>query len=331
MEKKIFIGVDVGKQSLDVSVCKAGRVIYYGKMENTPTAIKKGVKQLAKTPELLLSQACWIMEYTGIYTFHLISYLVEQKMEFYVVPAIEVKRSSGLTRGKNDRVDSQRLAQYAMEKYPSLRSYSPPRKVIVELSGLVSLRSRILKSRQALETAMKESGSFMDPSVHKELISLQRSSISGLNKDLKRIELRIKQLIESDDQLHQLMKRITSVDGVGKITAVEVIITTNEFKNIKDPKKFACYSGIAPFEHSSGTSIRGKTRVSHMANKSVKCLLHMAALSSIKMKGEMKTYFERKVMEGKNKMSVLNAVRNKIVLRIFAVVNQNKIYQKSLV
>jgi transposase len=107
-----------------------------------------------------------------------------------------------------------------------------------------------------------------------------------------------------------------------------MIITTNEFKNISDPKKYACYSGVVPFEHTSGSSVRGRTRVSHFANKNTKRLLHMAALSIIRYHGELKTYWLRKIQEGKHKMVILNAIRNKLIQRVFAVVKRGTKYQK---
>ena len=110
---------------------------------------------------------------------------------------------------------------------------------------------------------------------------------------------------------------------------MNVIIATGEFTRITDTKKFACYAGVAPFEHTSGSSIRGKTRVSKMANMAMKKLLHLAAISAIQYCEEIKTYYERKVLAGKNRMSVINAVRNKLITRIFMCVKQERIYQKN--
>lgn len=106
-----------------------------------------------------------------------------------------------------------------------------------------------------------------------------------------------------------------------------MIIATNEFKDISDPKKFACYAGVAPFEHTSGTSIRGKSRVSHKANKPMKTLLHMSALVAVNYNDDLKQYYQRKLQENKNKMSVLNAIRNKLIHRVFACVRENRLYQ----
>lgn len=110
-----------------------------------------------------------------------------------------------------------------------------------------------------------------------------------------------------------------------------MIVKTNEFKSISEPRKLACYSGVAPFSNSSGTSIFGRNRVSVFANKGLKRLLHMAAMRTIQMENDFSIYYQRKVKEGKNKMSVLNAVRNKIIHVIFALIKNQNFYQNRLV
>ena len=157
---------------------------------------------------------------------------------------------------------------------------------------------------------------------------LNRKPIEALEKQIAEVEKKIKALIKEDDSLKHLFDLVTSVDGVGEVVFCEMVIATNEFKLFSCPKKFACYSGVAPFEHQSGTSIRGGTRVSHLANKQMKKLLHMAALSVVSGKGEMADYYHRKVKQGKNKMLVLNAVRNKIIHRVFACIRDNRKYEK---
>ncbi|MEZ5037261.1 MAG: IS110 family transposase [Chitinophagales bacterium] len=96
---------------------------------------------------------------------------------------------------------------------------------------------------------------------------------------------------------------------------------------VSNPRSLACHCGVAPFERSSGL-FKGKARVSHMANKRLKTALHMAALSAMKLDKELKQFYERKVAEGKSKMSVINAIRNKLIHRIFAVIKRATPYQK---
>ena len=138
----------------------------------------------------------------------------------------------------------------------------------------------------------------------------------------------IDQLVKSDAQLNQQCVLATSVPGIGKITALNMIISTGEFTRIRESKKFACYAGVAPFEHSSGSSYRGKTRVSKMAKMTLKRLLHLAAMSAIQCCDELKAFYLRKVEAGKNKMSVINAVRNKLISRVFACITNQRRYQK---
>ena len=170
---------------------------------------------------------------------------------------------------------------------------------------------------------------FLDKSVQKEIKNCCESSLKALEKDLKKVERKLDEVIRSDEELDRLFNLVTSVEGIGPVTAREIIMTTNEFKTFTNPKKYACYAGVVPFPYRSGSSIRGRNKVSHVANKSVKTLLHMSALSSIRNCQEMKKYYERKTQEGKHVMSVINAVRNKLVLRVFAVVKKNQKYEKN--
>jgi transposase len=196
-----------------------------------------------------------------------------------------------------------------------------------ELKALSVTHRRLVGVQKQLSVAARELLSF-DKRNGSQAGKYSKNALAGIEKDLKKLETRIQQLIKEDPQLCELFNLITSVEGVGKVTAVEVILTTNEFKDLVDPSKYACYCGVAPFEHRSGTSIRGRTRVSHHANKTVKMLLHMAALSAIKVNADLKGYYERKVKEGKNKMLVINAIRRKLIDRIFACVRNKRSYQK---
>ncbi|WP_299897690.1 IS110 family transposase, partial [uncultured Aquimarina sp.] len=114
-----------------------------------------------------------------------------------------------------------------------------------------------------------------------------------------------------------------------KITALYLAIFTNMFTRYQNAKQLACYCGVVPFEHTSGTSIRKRSKVHHMANKTLKKQLHLCALSAIQYDLELKNYYNRKVEEGKSKMLVINNVRNKLVHRVCAVIKRQQPYQKA--
>lgn len=210
-----------------------------------------------------------------------------------------------------------------------MRLWQPKREVIQKIAHFTATRNRLLTAKKMFSTPLKEADSFVKPSIVKRNEKLCDKTMNAIETDLQKVDKAIDEIIANDEQLSSLFKIITSVDGVGKVTATQIIITINEFIDISNPKKFACYAGVAPFVRESGI-LRGRATVSHMANKSVKKLLHMAALTAITYNKDLKEYYERKVgEEKKNKMSVINAVRNKLILRIFACVNQNRKYDKN--
>ena len=163
------------------------------------------------------------------------------------------------------------------------------------------------------------------------LTAKNQKLIQQLNEQIKALETEIKQLIKEDITLKRLDGQLRSIPGVGYILSWNILVKTNEFKTINDPRKLACYAGVAPFSKTSGVSVFGKSRVSVFADKSLKKLLHLAAMSAIRLNNDLRVFYQRKVEEGKNKMSVLNAVRNKIIHIIFAVVKNQTFYQNRLV
>lgn len=154
--------------------------------------------------------------------------------------------------------------------------------------------------------------------------------ISTLNKQIKSIENKIVNLINENVELKNQYERIQTIPGVGKVLETSMIVKTKGFTDIKTACKMACYSGVAPFDHRSGSSKYHKPRVSTMADKEFKKVLHLAALSTIRLDNDLAKFYKRKVEQGKNKMSVLNAIRNKIIHRIYAIIKNNSVYNFNL-
>lgn len=327
MKFKWFIGIDVSKNTLDFHLRHQAEGVFHQQVANTKTGINFFLRT-CKKHKVNFQQAVFCLEHTGIYNELLVEVLLEKAMQVWVEQSLQVKRSLGVQRGKNDKLDATRLSEYAYRFEDKCRLWQPARAAVKQLKDLVALRNRLLKARKMLKVPVKEM-QVSSCENHVQLVNkLNSPVVKQLDKQLKAVEEQIQQLIQQDERLCQLEEIITSVEGVGPVTAWQMMITTNEFKNITCGKKYACYAGVAPFDHSSGTSIKARPRVSHLANKQVKRLLHMSALSATVMKGELHEYYKRKVAEGKNKMSVLNAIRNKLVLRIFACVKANRKYEK---
>lgn len=269
------------------------------------------------------------MEHTGIYNNHSLTCLYKKKAQVCLEAATQIRSCMGNIRGKNDKIDAIRIAVYAYERHHKLRLWQPKREVVSQLAHLAATRSRLISVKKQLKVPLGEQACFNTGKISRQSLLICSHTLKALDQDIARADKAIEQLIASDEELSRLFTLTTSVSGVGKITATQIIIATNEFKDINNPKKFACYSGVAPFTDESGKVIK-KARVSHMANKKVKTLLHLSAITAIQYNPDMKRFYQRKVQqEKKNKMSVINAVRNKLILRIFACVNQNRPYEKN--
>lgn len=331
MQFSYFIGCDVSKNHLDFAVMYGKQLLFHRQIINTPVAIKSFLEELSQIESFSLKGAIFCMEHTGIYTNHLLVYLHKKKANICLEAATYIKNSLGNIRGKNDKVDAIRIAEYAYKNREDLRLWDPKREVIEDLAQLSATRSRLIDALKLLKTPLKENSAFVKKSLLKKSSSICKNSLASIREDLKRVEKEISKVISSDEELKRLFGLITSVNGIGVVTATQIIITTNEFKDIKTPKQFACYSGVAPFTRESGM-FKGKAKVSHMANKKMKTLLHMSALVAMVYNEDLKTYYSRKVNEEKkNKMSTINAIRNKLIQRIFACVNQNRKYEKNYV
>lgn len=328
MKFKYFIGIDVSKKSLDVAIRSNQASLFYCQVPNSLDGIRELNRHL-KENSVSRQKALFCLEHTGLYNYTLVTWLSKHRLHAWVENPIQIKRSLGLQRGKNDKIDAHRIAEYADRFQDQCRLWQPKREVIQMIEKLAGFRRRLLNAKIQLANPLKEDEQFLTASLMKQIRRSTCKMIKHLEEQIKQVEKSIREIIKQDEQLEHLFSIITSVDGVGEVVFWELVVTTNEFKRINEAKKYACYCGVAPFEHSSGTSVRGKTRVSRMANKSTKRLFHLAAMSSVAMKGELQDYYYRKVSEGKNKMSVINAVRNKLILRIFSCVTENRKYEKN--
>jgi transposase len=328
METAYFLGIDISKRKFDAALTLDGKTFYPVESENVAKHIEGFFKNLKEKFGISLAQLTVCMEHTGIYCLPVLKFLVENQIKVCLESSVQIKRSQGLVRGKNDKIDAQRIALYAYKNRDDLVLWQPQRLIIQELKALLVTRDRLVKVKSELQVPISECEEYIEESIHKLMAKSCQSSISALEKSIEKIEKMIADLVKKDDQLKQHYQLATSVTGIGKITALNMIVATGEFKRIKEAKKFACYSGVAPFEHTSGSSIRGKTRVSKMANMTIKTLLHLAAMTAIQYDEDLSRYYQRKVAQGKNKMSVLNAVRNKLISRVFACVKNKRSYKK---
>ena len=321
-----FIGIDVSKDHLDIALFQEGKPIKYKHIANNLESITSYLSSFQDKHEIKESLFC--MEHTGVYINWLLVAFSDFKCSIWVENALQIKRSGGANRGKNDKVDAGRIATYAFRFQDKANLYCPPSEQLEDLKTLQKLRKTLVNHKQELETYVNEQSQFSKSSTQKLLEENSKATLEHLTQRIKELEEEMNQIIKNDPHLKELYQLATSVTGVGKVTAIQLLVATDGFTKFDTAKQLACYCGVVPFENSSG-KFKGKARVSKMANKQLKTALHMCALSALQVEGELRAYYLRKVAEGKNKMSVINALRNKIIQRVFACVKNKILYDRN--
>lgn len=325
-----IIGIDVSKESLDLCLINNNDgQLFSGKFNNNLSGFRN-FKAWCKTHGCECDhQSLCCMEHTGLYTRQIVHYLLSRQVNVWLESSLHIKRSMGLVRGKSDAIDAQRIARFAHAHQGESKPLNLSALTLDKLKDLNANRNRLMKAIQSLRVSTKELKQ-VDPESGKTVERVNREAIRGLEKSLDAVEEKISEFIKGDENLNRQFDLITTVKGVGKVMALLLLIYTQGCTKMIDGRKLACYSGVAPFEYRSGTSIMGRTGVSKFANSDLKRVLHMAAISSVQHNPELKQYYKRKVAEGKSKMSVINAVRNKLLHRIAAVIKRGTPYQATL-
>lgn len=319
------VGIDVSKATLDAHLHQRAA---YTKVDNN----KEGFKTLEKWVKTLLlvksHHVIWCFEHTGMYSLQLAVYLSERKIPFVLVPPLKIKRSLGLVRGKNDKVDAKRIAEYAYLRREKLTPTQLPSENVMSLKQLLTLRERMVTQRAGYKTSLIEFTGVLTKSKNPKVFTAQEAMIKSLSKSIKELEGEILNLIRSDEKIFKIYKLLTSIIGIGMVVAANLIVVTNCFTGFKNSRQLACYCGVAPFEKQSGTRLKSKSKVSHIANKRLKALLDRSANTAIQNDPELKLYYQRRLEQGKTSYSTLNVVRNKILHRVFAVIQRETPYVK---
>jgi len=331
MEKsvKFYLGIDVSKLWFDLSVMSVmdhqKQAMISERFDNTTEGIKEFGKWLEGRKVSFNEDSLLVIENTGVYHRLIWEYCSVHGLPIYIGNATHIKWSLGITRGKNDKIDSQRLCSYACKNAEELKATPALNPVFIRLKDLMTSRSRLLAQVNSIKVYLGELKLSNSRDIQKIMEQAHKAAINGLAKSIEQIEIQIEKIIKEDKGIKNNYDLLTSVPGIGHLTAVYMICHTNNFAGKITGKQLASYAGVVPFGHTSGSSIKGRDKVHKMANKDLKKMLHLCALSAIKNYPEFRAYYERKMTEGKHGMSVINAIRNKIALRAVAVIkNQTK-------
>lgn len=328
MEKKWFIGIDVSKGWHDVAVISEMNPTEYVKelrIDNTIQGFSELEKQLNKR-SIDLEESVVCMEHTGTHSLLLIAWLQQKGIYTVVEPALQIQKSLGIQRGKNDTIDARRISQYAYIQRHKLKEYKLPSRDILRVKQLLTYRDQLVKTRTMYKNSLQSHKQYDQLTENKSIIEEIGGFIKLLDEKVKKAEKQIIEVINNDEGLKKNHKLVSSVKGVGLVISAMMLVTTQNFTAFSDARKYSCYTGLAPYEHTSGTSIKGKSRTSHLANKRLRAYLNNGANSACNHDPEIRIYYERKRKQGKEHKLVMNAIANKIVSRVFSVVKRQSPY-----
>lgn len=324
---KHWMGIDVSRATLEVALIDdQGTRLCAMSVKNERKAVGGLLKRWSKDLALVKEDLLICLEPTSHYSNGLLRWLVELDMRVWLAHPSDILHSIGSTRGKTDRVDALRIAEYARRFQDKSTLFTADRLKYTALRQLITRRNQLVRDRVKHQKQGSDLNRCAEQQLQKAFARFDQRQLRLLDKLIEEIDGMILAAIHAEPELHRLYHLILSVPGVGPVLASNLLAITEGFTRFKEARALSCHAGAAPYEHSSGTSVRGRTRISPKANQGLKALLHISALGTITRPGELKDYWLRKVAEGKPKMSVLNAIRNKIIHRVCAVVNRGTPY-----
>ena len=314
-DKKIY-GIDISKDVFDVYSEASGHLQYNND--------EKGFRLLLKA---LPPEALVVMEATGYYHYRLAQFLYHNGVLVSVVNPLSVKRfiQMKLAKVKTDKSDAKAICEYgAMNELPL---YNALTDVQSECLQLFRLLDSYVKKRTATKNKLKGEEVLGKPS--KTVYGSLKRDLKHLNKEIDILEARLLDLVRQDQQ--EQLTLLQSIPGIGMKTALFLIVVTDGFKKFETASQLCSYVGITPTIRESGSSVRGRSRISKVGNKKLRNLVFLAAFSACRYNAACKALFDRLVAKGKSKKLALIAVANKLLKQAFAIAKSGLPYDENFV
>jgi transposase len=314
-----YIRIDISKKNFDVAIPN-DKGYTMKKYANDPAGYAALLKALPP-------DSCCVMEATGPYYVRLASWLHEKQVAVAVVNPLVIKRFSQmrLLRAKTDRADAKLIASFGSSEKPNL--WKPAAAFINELQqdsavlqGLIKQRTMIKNQQEAFK---------QQPHVSPDALQTLDTLLQTLEQQIERLEHSMDRKAKQNqgEQLDQ----ITSIPGIGKKTAIQLLIITQGFSRFESAKQLCAYVGLSPRIYESGTSVKGKGAISKLGMGRTRALLYICAWSAVRFNKSCKDLYERLLAKGKAKKLAMVAVAHKLLKQAFAIARSNQKYNENFV
>ena len=303
-------GIDLSKEKFDVNfIDQTGKEQYI--------VVKNDLPSITEFLRSIPRDAYLVSEHTGVYGNLLLFLCNQMSISISFCSGYSIKHSMGLRKGKTDKIDSARIREYGERFYDTLKESTVNNELMIELQELYSLRNQLVKERKMLLTKQKGANKLATRSIYANQVYAR--IIDRLTLEINNIEWQLLQLIRSDNELTRNFDLVTSIKGVGPVTACELMIKTVNFKKITTAKQAASYAGVCPFPNASGQMVK-KSRINAMSDKALKSLLFMCAKSAVAHNKEYRLYYKKKELEGKPHYLIMTNVANKLLRTVYKII-----------
>ena len=312
MNKDIkYFGIDISQKVFDVTDSDGN----YYQFKNNELGFKKFSK-------LLDFNSYCVMEATGYYHYQLAYYLLETGFKVSVENPLSVKRyiQMRLSKLKTDKSDSKLICEYAM--HVELKLWKGNSKEVQECLQITRALWVYTKQRTMLKNKLHGESVLGEPS--KIVVRSLKRSLKQLDKTMQALEERLLFLVK--DTHKDLFTRITTIPGIGRKTAIMLIVLTGGFERFSSASELCSYAGLTPMIRQSGSSVKGRPRISKMGNQKLRNLLFMCSFTACKYNQACRDLYERIVAKGKSKKLALIAVCNKLLKQAFAIAKSGLIF-----
>ena len=320
--EKLVIGIDFSKETMNYCCLQGSvtHVVLEGVVENSKEGCKEMVRNLRSLKSgVKVRDFLFCGENTGYYSIAVSDYLTSKGYTIWLENPLQIKLSCGIRRGKTDAADARMIAEYAFRHQDKAVAYNPCSESMQKLKSWLKTHDKLTEMKTSLQNLIKGLP-VVPPTLDKTL--------EEVKKQLKETDRQIKKLLAEEEELSKNASLAISVPGISYVTAAAILVDTQNFTRFTDPRKYASHTGCVPYKRESGTSIHYRPHVSKASNRYINSLLTQGAVSLMTHNEDMKAYASKKRREGKHSGCIINNIRNKIVHRLFAVIRQQKPFDK---
>ena len=269
-----------------------------------------------------LGEACFVMEATGNYFYKLALALVEAGRKTYVVNAYRVRAfgKSRLQRHKSDKADARLIDDFALANREAMVPWQPESQTIAALRQLRTVRAQLQKTATVYKNQRHALLQLPERQQSQDALQACQQMIAYCQKQLKAMGKQMEALL--DDELKKNYALLDTIAGIGRESALMLLILTGNFTKFRSAKAFADYIGIAPTHYESGTSVKGRGSISKMGDARARQVLYLAAMSAVRYNEACRAFYVRLRQTGHVHRHAVVAVANKLIRQAFAVIRQ---------